>query len=163
VGSQLIVDAELLQSGSDHAQLLPAMQRIEARYGCKPEEVLADGGFASRGDIEKLESAEPACTVYAPPTEFKNKDGTPVEPKADESAEVKAWRMRMKMAEAKAIYKERAATVECANAQMRNRGMVQFRVRGLKKVRAVVLLFALVHNVLRAVSLRGACVPVPSG
>jgi hypothetical protein len=163
VKTQIIVDAEVIQSGSDHAQLLPAVERIEARNGCKPEEILADGGFASTRDVEMLESAQPPCVVYAPPTEFKKKDGTPVEPKADEAAEVKAWRERMKQEEAKEIYKERAASVECANAQMRNRGMQQFRVRGLKKVRTVLLLFVLVHNVLRAESLRRASEPVASG
>ncbi len=39
--------------------------------------------------------------------------------------------------EAKAIYKNRAATAECVNAQSRNRGLQQFRVRGLAKVRRV--------------------------
>jgi IS5 family transposase len=47
---------------------------------------------------------------------------------------------------AKAIYKERAATIECVNAQVRNRGLRQVLVRGLKKVRAVALWHALAHN-----------------
>ena len=50
--------------------------------------------------------------------------------------------------------KLRAATVECINAIARNRGLQQFGVRGLDKVRAVVLWFALAHNLLRAVELR---------
>jgi len=163
VATQLIVDGTVVQSGSDHAQLLPAVERIAARHGCRPQEILADGGFASTGDVDKLQSATPACTVYVPPTEHKDKNGKVLQPKADESAEVQAWRARMKQAETQAIYKERAATVECANAQQRNRGLQQFRVRGLKKVRAVVLLFALVHNVLRAATLGRKIVPAASG
>jgi len=50
---------------------------------------------------------------------------------------VAAWRARMVPDEAKAIYKNRAATAECVNAQSRNRGLQQFRVRGLAKVRRV--------------------------
>ena len=46
---------------------------------------------------------------------------------------------------------------------MRNRGLQQFRVRGLSKVRAVVCLFALVHNVLREVTLRREVGLCPSG
>ena len=42
------------------------------------------------------------------------------------------------------------------NAIARNRNLQQFRVRGRRKVRAVVLWYALVHNVMRAVALRAA-------
>ena len=63
---------------------------------------------------------------------------------------------------AKAIYKARAATAEGVNAIARNRGLQQFRVRGLKKVKAVVLWFALAHNVRRAVALRLQAVASPA-
>ena len=36
------------------------------------------------------------------------------------------------------------------------RGMYQFNVRGLERVKAVVLLFAIAHNVARAASLKKA-------
>jgi hypothetical protein len=52
--------------------------------------------------------------------------------------------------EAKEIYKERAATAECVNAIARNRGLRNFLVRGIPKCLAVLTLFALAHNVLRA-------------
>lgn len=55
---------------------------------------------------------------------------------------------------AKRIYRLRAATVECINAIARNRGLQQFRVRGRDKARAIVLWFALAHNLMRAVELR---------
>jgi hypothetical protein len=60
---------------------------------------------------------------------------------------VAAWRERMGCDAAKAIYKERAATAECANAQARNRGLKQFVVRGLEKVKAIALWYALAHNI----------------
>ena len=43
-------------------------------------------------------------------------------------------------------YKQRAATVECVNAQARNRGLTRFLVRGTDKVKAVALCYALAHN-----------------
>ena len=55
--------------------------------------------------------------------------------------------------EAKAIYEERASTAECVNAIARNRGLRQFLVRGLPKVRTVLLWFAIAHNLMRAVAL----------
>ena len=61
---------------------------------------------------------------------------------------VAAWRRRMDSDDAKEIYKERAATVELANAQVRNHGLRQFVVRGLEKAKTVALWFALTHNMM---------------
>ena len=55
---------------------------------------------------------------------------------------------------AQEIYKQRAATAECVNALARQRGLEQFLVRGLRKVRAVATLFALAHNLRRWATLR---------
>jgi hypothetical protein len=54
----------------------------------------------------------------------------------------------------KEIYKDRASTAECVNAISRNRGLRQFLVRGLRKVRTLVLWFAIAHNLMLAVPLR---------
>ena len=50
--------------------------------------------------------------------------------------------------EAKAIYKHRAATAELVNVQARNRGLTRLLVRGREKVKAVLLWFALAHNMM---------------
>jgi hypothetical protein len=47
---------------------------------------------------------------------------------------------------AKDIYKERAATAERTNAQARNRGLRQFLVRGVDKVKSIALMHGLTHN-----------------
>ena len=57
---------------------------------------------------------------------------------------------------AKGVYKLRAQTAECVNAIARNRGLYQFLVRGLRKVRAIALWFALAHNVSRGAALTRA-------
>jgi len=153
-GSQIIVGASVIQSGSDHAQLIPAVEKIQTQQGATPKEILTDGGFAKPEDVEKLSQKPFACKVYAPPTEFKGKEGAVIAPPEDEGSEVKEWRMRMKTPEAQTIYKDRASTIECVNALARNRGMQQFRVSGKHKVYAVVLLFVLAHNLMRAESLK---------
>jgi hypothetical protein len=152
--AEVSAGADVIQSGSDHAQMLPALKQLQAQTGCTPKELLYDGGFAKPADIETLSQPPYDCTVYAPPTVFKDKEGHVKEPKQDEAPAVKAWRERMKTDEAKTIYRERASTIECVNALARNRGLQQFRVRGIQKVRAVVLLFALAHNLMRAESMR---------
>jgi len=54
---------------------------------------------------------------------------------------------------AREIYKQRAATAECVNAQARNRGLLRMPVRGLAKVKCVVRLFVLAHNLMRIAAL----------
>ena len=54
---------------------------------------------------------------------------------------------------AREIYKDRAATAECVNALARRRGLLRMPVRGLVKVRCVVKLFALAHNLMRMAAL----------
>jgi len=61
-------------------------------------------------------------------------------------AAVAAWRTRMNTDAAKEIYKERAATAECVNAQARNRGLTRLLVRGVEKVKATACWYALAHN-----------------
>ncbi len=58
--------------------------------------------------------------------------------------------------EAKALYKDRAATAECVNALARERGLTRLRVRGKTKVRGVLLLHALAHNLMRTFTLAPA-------
>ena len=99
--------------------------------------------------------------VYAPvpePKAKKDEQGNTVQqdkhqPKPDDSEAVASWRQRMATPEAKEIYKQRAATAECVNAQARNRGLLRMPVRGLTKVRSVVGLFVLAHNLMRIVAL----------
>ncbi|MFN9186134.1 MAG: transposase, partial [Betaproteobacteria bacterium] len=62
---------------------------------------------------------------------------------------VAQWRSRMAWPDIKEIYKQRAATAECVNALARNRGLQRLPVRGLVKVRAVAMLYALAHNLMR--------------
>ena len=42
---------------------------------------------------------------------------------------------------------------ECVNAQARNRGLIRLLVRGKTKVKSVVLMYALAHNLMRMFAL----------
>jgi len=147
--SQVIVGAQAINNPSDHGQLQPAVQELQKRQGTRPREMLVDAGYAKPEDIAALAQAVPPCTVYCPVPILKTMHGKIIPPPADEAAEAKAWRERMKTPEAQEIYKERASTAECVNALAHNRGLQQFVVRGLQKVQAVVLLLALAQNLVR--------------
>jgi len=150
--SQIITGADVTNSGSDQGQLVPMVEQHQERYEEVPNKALVDGGFAKKQDIEKVEQG--GTTVYAPVQKSKNPERDAHTPRPDDSPVIAAWRQRMATAEAKEIYKQRASTAECVNAIARNRGLRQFLVRGLRKVKAVVLWYALAHNLMRAVTLR---------
>jgi transposase len=150
---QAIVGVGVITTGSDMGQITPMLDQIEGRTGQRPEEALADGGFAKHQDMEQAEAK--GTTVYVPVPEPKDPSRDRHEPLPDDSEAIAAWRVRMKTDEAKGIYKERAATVECVNAQARNHGLIRLLVRGVEKVKAVALWYAIAHNVRRGISLRG--------
>jgi transposase len=154
--AQLIVGVDVSNAGSDLGQLAPMAEQLRERYGQAPAEMLVDGGFAAHDDIIAVARPEVGCTVYAPVPEPRDPTRDPHQPRPGDPEAIAQWRQRMGTEEAKVIYKERAATSECVNAIARNRGLRQFLVRGLEKVKAVLLWFALAHNLMRTVALRQA-------
>jgi len=144
--AQVIVGVDVVTVGSDMAQLEPMVEQVTERCGRSPEEWLVDGGFPAH---DQLEAVADQTTVYAPVPKPKDAATDPYAPKPKDSEAIAAWRQRMGTAEAKCLYKDRAATAECVNALARNRGLNQFRVRGTAKVRCVLLFHALAHNLLR--------------
>ena len=153
--SQVIVGVGVIATGSDMGQITPMLEQVHDRHGAYPAEALADGGFAALADLEAAQAAPRGTTVYAPVPKPKDAKRDRYEPLPRDSAASAAWRARMKTDEAKAIYKERASVAECVNAQARNRGLLRLLVRGLRKVRAVVLWYAIAHNMRRGFRLRG--------
>jgi transposase len=154
-GSGVIVGVGVTNSGGDGGQLGPMLEQLAERYGRRPAEMLVDGGFTTLEDIET--ATQDGTTVYGPikdEARKKAKGEDPYQPKKKDGPGVAAWRQRMGTAAAQTIYQERAATAEWANAGVRQRGLYQVRVRGLRKVLAVALLHALAHNLRRAVTLR---------
>ncbi|MGA7883446.1 MAG: IS1182 family transposase [Terrimicrobiaceae bacterium] len=149
--SQIIVGVEVSNIGSDLGELPPMLDQVEQRYEQRPAEWLVDGGYARHDDIEEADTH--GTTVYAPVPKPKEPSRNPYEPLVDDSMAIAQWRERMGRDQAKEIYKQRAATAECVNAIARGRGLMQFVVRGLNKVKAVALWYALAHNLMRAVAL----------
>jgi hypothetical protein len=149
--SQIIVGVEVSNLGSDLAELPPMLDQVEQRYEQRPAEWLVDGGYARHDDIEEADGR--GTTVYAPVPKPKEPSRNPYEPLVDDSVAIAQWRERMGRDEAKEIYKQRAASAECVNAIGRGRGLMQFVVRGLNKVKAVALWYALAHNRMRTVAL----------
>jgi len=152
--AQIITGVDVSTSGGDQGKMAPMVHQHEERYGEAPKEVLVDGGFAKKEDIEEVSPPHGTTTVYTPVQKSKDPERDPHTPRADDAPAVAEWRQRMASEAAKEIYKQRASTAECVNALARNRGLYQFRVRGQVKVRAALLWFVLAHNLVRAATLR---------
>ena len=160
--TQIIVGVDASNAGSDLGQLAPLVEQVQARYGQAPAEVLADGGYVKLEDLVAVAQPAVGGTVYAPVPQPRDPARDPYQPLPSDPDAIAQWRARMGTEAAKVIYKERAATSECVNALARNRGLRHFLVRGLQKARAVLLWFALAHNLMRAVTLRRAAARGPA-
>ena len=121
VDSQVIVGVGVINRGTDQGEALAVEEQVAQRTGRHPGAYLVDGGFVDLEDIEALEGR--GVRVYAPP---------------------------QKREEGQAIYRHRASTAECVNAQSRMKyGAQRFTVRGMTKVIGIALLLAITHNLLR--------------
>lgn len=159
--SLVIVDLDVTNAGSDAGLMDPMVERIETQHGITPDEYYTDGGFSTNDDIERV--SQRGVTVFTPVKivdKKKERGEDPFAPQKGDTPQVAAWRQRMGTDEAQTKYKQRSKC-EWSNAQCRNRGMWQFTVRGLAKVKAVVLWYVLVHNLLRMVALRAEQVVDP--
>jgi transposase len=149
--TRVIVGVDVTNSGSDKGQMPPMLQNIRKQHGQVPGQYLVDGGFAKKESIEQ--AGQQGVTVFAPVQKPKREGVDPHQPKPADSPEVADWRVRMATPEAKEIYKDRAATAETTNADLRcHRALDRLLVRGLPKVRCVVVWAALTYNILRMIA-----------
>lgn len=153
--SKVIVSVHVTNQGTDAGQAGPALEIMSRSYSPTPDHFLADGGFATRENVDSCAAA--GTTPYMPVKERQKKIDKgldPTAPQPGDSEAVKEWRKRMELEEAKALYKLRCETAELVNAQTRNHGFQQMPVRGLRKARCVALLHALTHNIQRDIALK---------
>jgi transposase len=144
-GEQIVVAVEPNNVGSDRGQIGPMLDEVQSRTGHLPEHYLADGGFGSAKDIERAHRDNVA--IYCPPAQSKH-GNDPFAPRADDGPGVLAWRERMASERGKTWYKTRSIC-ECIHARWRNWNLIRLTVRGLPKVKTVMLWYALTNNILQ--------------
>ncbi len=148
---QIIVDVKPYNNGSDRGLLRERLEAVCER-GRQPSHYLADGGFNSAADIEWAHGK--GIEVFCPPVQSKH--GTdPFTPRRRDGPGVRAWRSRMGSEDGQAVYKVRALC-ECIHARWRHWNLRQVTVRGLQKVRTVMLWYALANNILQGHRLAAA-------
>lgn len=146
-GSRAIVGVEVSNEGSDNVGLsTPMRQQVRQRTGQTVSQHLLDGGYLRIDDIEQAGEVE----LFVPPRPARTASnrGRELEPGRGDSPAILRWKQRMASAEGKEIYKQRAATSETVNADLRtHRGLTQMTVRGVAKMRCVALWCALAYNI----------------
>ena len=148
--SRAIVGVEVSNAGYDAANLSEPMRRqVEQRSGGKVGQHLLDGGYLRKEDIERAQ--ERGVELFVPPKPARKAEnrGRELEIKPGDSVAIQAWKQRMASETGQEIYKQRAATSETVNGDLRcYRGLTQMTVRGLSKMRCVALWCALAYNLL---------------
>jgi transposase len=155
-GSGIILAAEVTDRRNDAGMAGPMLDDVERRLGVQPRRVLADTTYATREDIIALAGKNIEVYTPVPP------DKPDVSPETArkrawrrqrEHSAIKAWRARMADQAGQAIYRARSR-IETVNGILKGRGLGVMPVRSIAKVRCVVLLQALAHNLWRAHCLR---------
>jgi len=156
--ARVIVSVAVTNNGSDGGQMVPLYEDVCERYGKVPDNYIVDGGFSTNDDITQVEQS--GSQVVAPMTHedrILKRGGDPHKPRKGDSEEMAAFRERMKSDESKSLLKERPSIAEFPaeflNPECRNRGLHQFRVRGLQKVRTSSLWYAITFNFMRMIHL----------
>ena len=149
---QIVVDVAIDTTGSDRGLLRPMLERLEERHENLPRRYLVDGGFHKNDDTEW--AAGEGVLVYGPTTRNKHKSD-PYAPRPKDGPGVAAWRRRMRSPHGKGVYKRRSMG-ECINARFRQWGLRQFTVRGVHKVKTILLWFALANNIIAGHRLKTA-------
>ena len=145
--SRLVIGVDVVQAGGDQGQMAPMHQSVCDDYDTTPGDYLIDGGFTVKDDIVAVEQkGTQVYGVLANVQKQLDQGKDPYEAKRGDPPEMAAFRARMGTEEAQQKYAQRAGIAEFPNAECRNRGLTQFRVRGLIKAKAQTMWHVLAHN-----------------
>jgi len=152
----LIVAQRVTQNATDNESLQPMLDEVEQRCGAPPGAVLADSGFFSVRNLEQMEQRN--VDGYVPDSNLAcelnlgRRCGGTVR-----SAAQRRMRAKLRSPAGQADYARRKAVVEPVFGVLKQqRGMRQFRTRGLQNVNNEFTLSNLAYNITRLHTMRAA-------
>jgi transposase len=152
--ARVIVSVDVTNAGTDGGEMPTMHEKVCATYGKTPARALVDGAFATKEGVTAVEIAGTEVVSSLPRTEQLEKHGKdPHARQKGDTDEYANFRARMAKPEYQELYRLRPSIAEFPNADCRNRNLRQFRVRGLARVKAVALWYALAFNFLRMINL----------
>jgi transposase len=144
------------EAANDKEQLESRVEAIEQQSGQRPAAILADSGYGSEENRQRLESSEdPERQIEAYLATGKQKHGEhrqPCQPGPLPKGATRGERRRRRLQTkaGKAIYAARKCVVEPVFGQIKQAlGFRQFLLRGKAKVQGEWALVCLTHNILR--------------
>ena len=152
----LIVAQRVTQNATDNASLEPMLDQTEQRCGAPPAAALADSGFFSIKNLEQMEQRN--VDGYVPDSNLacELNLGTRCRTRACAAAH-RRMRAKLRSPAGQAAYARRKAVVEPVFGVLKQqRGMRQFRTRGLQNVNNEFTLATLAYNITRLHALRAA-------
>jgi transposase len=152
----LIVAQRVTQNATDNASLEPMLDQAEQRCGAPPQQALADSGFFSIDNLEQLEQRH--IDAYVPDSNMARalNLGTRCRTRACAPAH-RRMRAKLRSPAGQAAYARRKAIVEPVFGVLKQqRGIRQFRTRGLNQVANEFTLATLAFNVTRLHVMRAA-------
>jgi len=152
----LIVAQRVTQNATDNGSLLPMIDEVNERCGAPPTAALADSGFFSVANLEQMEQQN--IDGYVPDSNLACELNLGVRCclKARAAAH-RRMRAKLRSPAGQAAYARRKAVVEPVFGVLKQqRGMRQFRTRGLEKVNGEFTLATLAYNITRLQALMAA-------
>ena len=130
------------------------VDQLETRYGHVPRKTVTDSAYATKKGVTEVtqKGVQPVSNIPRA-DQLKSNGKDPYQRQKGDTVEFVAFRQRMHDDENKKLCKQRPSVAEFANADCRNRGLQQFNVRGLPKVKVVALWHAICFNLRRQLSL----------
>ena len=148
---QIIVAEDVTQQTNDSKQATPMLDQVKANTGKAPRRASMDAGYFSAQNVEAIEKM--GIEPFIPPERQKHGQSTISTPRGRMPKDLSTKdRMKRKLLtkRGRAIYAMRKAIVEPVFGQIKQgRGLRQFLLRGLEKVKAEWALICATHNLLK--------------
>jgi len=147
---QIILAAQVTQEANDKRQVVPMMKQVEKNLGEKPQAALADNGYYSEANVTWLRTE--GIDDYLCPDRLKHGEAPPEVrgriPKA--LSFVDRVRRKLRTKKGRETYGRRKEIVEPVFGRTKQaRGLRQFLLRGVEKVRGEWSLWCTTHNLLK--------------
>lgn len=152
----LIVAQRVTQNATDNDSLVPMVEQVEQRCGRSPDAALADSGFFSIDNLQQMEQRN--IDAYIPDSNMARalNLGTRCRTRAKAPAH-RRMRAKLRSPGGRAAYARRKAVVEPVFGVLKQqRGIRQFRTRGLNNVGHEFTLATLAYNITRLHARRAA-------
>lgn len=146
----LIVAQRVTQESNDNQSLAPMVELVKTTCGSPPGRVVADSGYYSNANVERMEQAN--IDAYVPDSNLARELnlGHPPDDRRCRDPRLKRMRQRMRSDQGSELYRRRKAIVEPVFGVLKEqRNLRSFRTRSLPKVATEFALAAIAYNLTR--------------